>query len=253
MKALAALKSVMSLKVVLMGVMSMAVAGGLIGGGLFAYFNDTETATNNTFTAGTIDIAVNGQNPWQESFHMEVKPCEVDYINFEVENVGTNPVDVWKKIIVTDWDGGEPMYPPQDPLVSSEPELEAEGGMWVPGQGWDLSYWEPQDFIFEDTRYDIYSDWCTIYEEDEVYLADIAEWDQNPGYWLYLGQVEPQSSMFVEQSYHLYDTGYPQNEWQGDTIYFDVELYAQQISGNVQPPGLEWGWCSKGQGPYGPS
>ena len=39
-----------------LGVASMALGASLIGGGTFAYFNDTETASGNTFAAGTIDL-----------------------------------------------------------------------------------------------------------------------------------------------------------------------------------------------------
>ena len=314
MKSLLTIKSLLGLKTVLMSVMVMAVVGGLIGSGLFAYFSDTETSTNNTFTAGTIDIAVDGENPWSESYYMEVKPCEVGIIDFEVQNVGTNAVDVWKHIYVTDVYGGEPMYPPAAPFVSSEPELEAEGGVWTnvhanvdpmtcdlelngqwvpdgiypvpsidppipdaftcecllggmyiegmcqifpPGacvdtDVWDWSdiCWEPYDYIFDETVYDIYSDACWIEEEYGVYLYDIAGYGPYPGYWLYLGQIGPQDYMEVHQSYHLLDYGEPQNYFQGDTIIFDIELYAQQTTGGEfgegpPPPGPEWFMCSK--------
>ena len=39
---------------------AVAVVIGLIASGTWAVFTDTETTTGNTFTAGTIDIAVNG-------------------------------------------------------------------------------------------------------------------------------------------------------------------------------------------------
>ena len=329
MKTLLAIKSLLSLKVVLMGVMVTAVAGGLIGGGLFAYFSDTETSTGNTFTAGTIDIAVGDDNPWNTSYHMEVKPCEVGLINFDIQNVGTNAVDVWKRIFVQDVYGGDPVYPPGPtgtPIVSSEPELEAEGGMWtnvhanvepefcelalnglplppdvypipcpfipdeftceclmggfVPEPGicviepipfgpcvetdvmhWSTLCWEPYDNTFDETVYDIYSPECVIEEGDYVWLGMLAGYEaygQNPGqegYWMYLGQIPAGNSMPVEQSYHLLDNGYPQNYFQGDTIVFDIELYAQQTTGGAAgegppPPGEEWFDCSKYYGVY---
>jgi predicted ribosomally synthesized peptide with SipW-like signal peptide len=36
--------------------MTIAVVGVLIGGGVYAYFSDTETSTGNTFTAGTLNL-----------------------------------------------------------------------------------------------------------------------------------------------------------------------------------------------------
>ena len=39
-----------------MSLLAVALVGGLVSGGLFAYFSDTETSEGNTFQAGTIDI-----------------------------------------------------------------------------------------------------------------------------------------------------------------------------------------------------
>ena len=36
--------------------MIIALVAALIGGGVFAAFSDTETTTNNTFTAGTLNL-----------------------------------------------------------------------------------------------------------------------------------------------------------------------------------------------------
>jgi predicted ribosomally synthesized peptide with SipW-like signal peptide len=45
-------------KKILIGVMSLVVVLGLVGGGAFAVFSDTETSTGNTFTAGTLDLVL---------------------------------------------------------------------------------------------------------------------------------------------------------------------------------------------------
>jgi len=241
------------MKVVLLGLMVTAVAGGLIGGGLFAYFSDTETSTGNTFTAGTIDIAVDGQNPWHpEPWTMEVKPCETEYMEFTIRNVGTNPVDVWKHLKIEEVHGGIDSYycgdslyyvtptpgmtpTPQPVYVSSEPECEAEGSVWDPvTQSWDAEGWEPLDDIDQYTIYDIHAGQCHIDEEEWYYVSDVES------HWMYLGPLGPGESMPVWQSYHLYEWGEESNWWQGDTIYFDIELYAQQTTGNVPPPEPQW-------------
>jgi predicted ribosomally synthesized peptide with SipW-like signal peptide len=36
--------------------MTIALVGALVGGGVYAYFNDTETSTGNVFTAGTLNL-----------------------------------------------------------------------------------------------------------------------------------------------------------------------------------------------------
>ena len=107
-------------------IVSLAVIGvvaAIAVGGTVAYFSDTETSTGNTFTAGTIDIAVNDQNPWSQNgqYHFaDMKPSQVEYSNFTINNVGTNPVNVWKKVDVGQTLGGE----------ISEPECLEQHGTW---------------------------------------------------------------------------------------------------------------------------
>jgi predicted ribosomally synthesized peptide with SipW-like signal peptide len=107
-------------------ILSLAIIGAVAAiavGGTVAYFTDTETSTGNTFTAGTIDIAVNSQNPWSQTgqYHFaDMKPSQVEYSNFTINNVGTNPVNVWKKVDVTGTGGG----------VMSEPECLEQSGTW---------------------------------------------------------------------------------------------------------------------------
>ena len=43
---------------------AVAIVGVFSSGMIYAYFNDTETAAGNSFTAGTLDLTVNTQNPW---------------------------------------------------------------------------------------------------------------------------------------------------------------------------------------------
>ena len=85
----------------LVGLMVIALAGSLVGGGLFAYFSDTETSTGNTFTAGKIGITLS--QDFHQVYHhsvggVDLKPCQVGYLVFTVTNVGPNPADIWKQI-----------------------------------------------------------------------------------------------------------------------------------------------------------
>jgi len=43
---------------ILISFMTIALVGALIGGGVYAYFSDTETSTGNVFTAGTLNLAL---------------------------------------------------------------------------------------------------------------------------------------------------------------------------------------------------
>ncbi|MBA7601486.1 hypothetical protein ES703_08561 [subsurface metagenome] len=74
---------------------------GVVAGGTWAYFSDTETATGNVFTAGTIDISLNpsgGQDVTTVEGYVDLKPCQTGYIPVLITNDGTNPADIWKHI-----------------------------------------------------------------------------------------------------------------------------------------------------------
>ena len=49
-------------KKILMSLFTIAIVGALIGGGVMAVFIDTETSTGNSFTAGTLDLSLDGNN-----------------------------------------------------------------------------------------------------------------------------------------------------------------------------------------------
>ncbi|MCJ7744605.1 MAG: CalY family protein, partial [Dehalococcoidales bacterium] len=67
-----------------------ALVGALIGGGVYAYFSDTETSTGNTFTAGTLDLNLDGGNTNVVKFTVSnVKPGDSDNGTWTVRNVGS--------------------------------------------------------------------------------------------------------------------------------------------------------------------
>jgi predicted ribosomally synthesized peptide with SipW-like signal peptide len=191
-----------------------------------AFFTDTETSANNTFSAGTIDIAVDNNNPWTRKGYAltDMKPSQTDYIDFVVHNVGTNPVNLYKKLgnFVTS-DGGQ-----------SESECLAENGSWD-GEAC-TNRQNPQDNVDTQIRYDLRVElynhnpetggnpyWReTIYQDsDNVRLSALL--NKN----IYLGMIPAGHYLKVMQSYHLdSDTG---NEYQGDSLSFDITLTAEQL------------------------
>src|SRR3989344_6998898 len=89
------------MKKILLSLLVVAAVGAGMVYGTKAYFTDTEESKGNTFTTGTIDIAVDGQNPWDRELPYELedmKPSQTDYIDFVVYNVGTNPVNLYKTL-----------------------------------------------------------------------------------------------------------------------------------------------------------
>lgn len=55
------------MKRTLLSTLAILVAIGLVGGGVFAYFSDTETSEGSSFTAGILDLKIRDQpGPWQD-------------------------------------------------------------------------------------------------------------------------------------------------------------------------------------------
>ncbi len=83
------------MKKILISLITMAAVAGLIGGGAFAYFNDTETSSGNTFTAGTLDLKVDGKDDGTTVAHVtlsDMKPCaDSGYYKWVLKNDGSLP------------------------------------------------------------------------------------------------------------------------------------------------------------------
>ena len=72
-----------------MGMMSGVLGLALVGGGTFAYFSDSEV-TNNTFAAGTLDLAV---EPTTIIEIDNMKPGDSFIRDFELQNNGSLDID----------------------------------------------------------------------------------------------------------------------------------------------------------------
>jgi predicted ribosomally synthesized peptide with SipW-like signal peptide len=182
---------------------------GLVAGGTWAYFSDIETAEDNTITAGTVDIAIDGKNPFTGTFTIDdMKPCNVEYITFNIQNVGENPVVLWKHITIKSCDGG----------TLTEPEATAQGGVY-PDPGTERC--NIQTVI----EYDLTVGGEVIFSADDGLTMDDIRC-----FWMPLGTLNSGDTLLVEQSYHMQaDTG---NWAQGDILTFNIEIYAEQRLGN---------------------
>jgi len=80
-----------------MGIVTGALAVSMIGGATFAYFNDVETSAN-TFTAGTLDLAV---NPTTIIDVDNLKPGDWMNRTFKLENNGS--LDISQVLLSTDY------------------------------------------------------------------------------------------------------------------------------------------------------
>ena len=79
------------MKRILLSLLTIGVVSASVFGASKAFFSDTEKSIGNTFTAGTIDISVDDQNPWLEQTPYQLsdmKPGQTENINFVIKNVG---------------------------------------------------------------------------------------------------------------------------------------------------------------------
>ena len=208
------------MKKIILSVLTIALVSSVAYGATRAYFTDEETKTGNTFSAGTIDIAVDGTNPWtrKEGYILEdMKPSQTDYIEFVVHNVGTNPVNLYKTLDNFETLGG----------LESEPEKEAENEEEVD----DVDDWINYDLKVE--LYDVDPTenpndqpvwWENIYTDGMGHDIKLGILEDRP---MYLGMIPEGKWMKVYQSYHMVpETG---NEYQGDQLTFDIVLTAEQL------------------------
>jgi len=225
-------------KKVLFSVLLIGLIGVAAGAGTFAYFSDTEEA-DGVFMAGTIDIAVDGENPWSQTYEMlDMKPCkQVEDTNVEIENVGTNPALIFKKITVTDYGTGLELFecPDTGEMFSSEPEWSAETELVENGEGEMTRVINRVDDIHNVTQYWIEVDdlrislACLLDLENDV--ATVGDVECN---WMFLGELAPNETMAVNQYYKLAaDAG---NEYQGDHFNFTVTFMALQTNDDTTIP-----------------
>ena len=227
-------KIIISLAVI--GVVSAVVIGGTI-----AYFSDTETSVGNTFTAGTIDIAIDNENPWTSHYDIgDLKPGETGYINFDITNEGTNPVNISKTLTSIEGTGGTKIgYTCNNVSVSSEPEFLAESGIISSEGVCSDSGWKAIDDVETQIIYDlsvkVYADsgttnpiwWQTIYTDtDGKSIADV--YGSSGGQYVTLGMIPVGGHMEVTQSYHFNPDA--ENQYQGDQLSFDITIKGDQMA-----------------------
>lgn len=208
----------------------IAVAASAVIGGTVAYFSDIETAKGNTFSAGTIDIAIDGENPWTGHYDMpDLKPGETGYINFNIQNVGQNPVNVSKHV-------GNFIE-----NTGTESEPECNQGCWdngakacdwhsqgctSPGEKNDV-----QTQIIYDLSVEVYNSngvkiwWQSIYTDAEGKMLSAVYPDAST--YVALGMIPVGGHMKVTQSYHFSPNA--GNEYQGDRLSFDMTIKGEQL------------------------
>ncbi|MEH7238465.1 CalY family protein [Bacillus sp. JJ1562] len=210
----------MSLKKKLgLGVASAALGLSLIGGGTFAYFSDTEVS-NNTFAAGTLDLAV---NPSVVIDVDNLKPGDIMVREFALENNGTldiSSIDLATAYNVVDANGNNVDDFGKHIKVLFLENADKTGDGWVIG--------DYNDVISETTLFDL-----------QNMTPDAVENVQHWITWLFglNGEdsgLEAGSSDQMYVAFEFVDNGADQNEFQGDALELEWTFTAHQTEGELR-------------------
>lgn len=204
--------------------MIMAVIASLMSAGTMSYFSDEEEAQG-TLTAGTIDIALDPNTPQTVTTiqgHTDLKPCQTGYIEINVTNEGTNPLELWKKIDnIENIENG--IMEPEQEYYNEYPESE----------GFNLSDWVIYDLTLPELVDQVIGDGDGYFLTDNETATGNTSWTGIEGQWIYLGQIPAGGWLVVNQSYHIHPDA--ENWAQSDIVEFDMIFLAQQIEGELPP------------------
>ncbi|MGR5965422.1 TasA family protein [Bacillus cereus] len=185
------------------GVISAALGLSFIGGGTYAYFSD-QVVTNNTFTAGTLDLAM---QPTTSLDLNQLKPGDKILKKFNLKNSGTLAIqDVLMKID----------YTVNDDLENNQAD---DFGKHIKVQFlWD---WDPaKSPVYETTLAELKEQGSAIVSK-KVFASK----------WTESGGLQPGKMDWFWMKFIFEDNGQNQNMFQGDSISLKMEFQANQTEG----------------------
>jgi predicted ribosomally synthesized peptide with SipW-like signal peptide len=195
---------------------------GLVGGGTWAYFSDTESSTGNTLSAGTLDLNINGANSAVTMFTVSnLYPGDSDSAYATLSNAGNlaGELDITLSSITNTESTGSTEYE-QDSVNGSSGELGAylEIAIYIDVNEND-SYDDGSD-IGLDSDGNIYTSGSLDYDVINAY--DSADYDD-----IYTGTMANGVSDKFYIAYNL-PTSVSDNNCQGDEVGFSVTFTLQQ-------------------------
>ncbi|MBG9540559.1 TasA family protein [Bacillus thuringiensis] len=185
------------------GVISAALGLSFIGGGTYAYFSD-QVVTNNTFTAGTLDLTM---QPTTSLDLNQLKPGDKILKKFNLKNSGTLAIqDVVMKID----------YTVNDDLENNQAD---DFGKHIKVQFlWD---WDPaKSPVYETTLAELKEQGSAIVSK-KVFASK----------WTESGGLQPGKMDWFWMKFIFEDNGQDQNMFQGDSISLKMEFQANQTEG----------------------
>ncbi|MDA1775369.1 TasA family protein [Bacillus cereus] len=185
------------------GVVSAALGLSFVGGGTYAYFSD-HVVTNNTFTVGTLDLAM---QPTTSLNLNQLKPGDKILKKFNLKNNGT--LDIQDVVMKID-------YTVNDALKNNQGD---DFGKHIKVQFlWD---WDPaKSPVYETTLTELKEQGSEIVSK-KVFAS---KWTESRG-------LQPGKMDWFWMKFIFEDNGKDQNIFQGDSIALKMEFQANQTEG----------------------
>lgn len=202
-----------------LGIASAALGLSLIGGGTFAYFSDTEVS-NNTFAAGTLDLAV---NPSVVIDVDNLKPGDTMVREFNLENNGTldiSSIDLATAYNVVDAKGDNTDDFGKHIKVLFLENADKTGNGWIIG--------DENDIISQTTLYDLQNETPDAVENVQHWVTWLLGLN-GEGDGLKAGTKD---KMYV--AFKFVDNEQDQNEFQGDALELEWTFTAHQTPGEFR-------------------
>ncbi|MGN8647371.1 TasA family protein [Gracilibacillus sp. HCP3S3_G5_1] len=200
----------MSLKKKLgLGVASAVLGIALVGGGTYAYFSDTEV-TENTFTAGTLDLSV---DPTTIIDVDNIKPG--DWMNRSFELINEGSLDISKVLLKTDY----------TVIDANDDNTEDFGDHIRVNFFWNadkttLGPLSPDQIVFNTTLSEL-KDMSPDTVANRVFIPWLEE----------RGGLRSGDSDTLYVQFEFVDNGEDQNQFQGDSLELTWSFEAQQTAG----------------------
>src|SRR5699024_10280240 len=184
-----------------LGIMTALLGIMLVGGGTFAYFSSSET-TNNTFAAGTLDLAV---EPTAVIEVENLKPGDSMIRDFELQNNGT--LDIDKVTLDTDYN-----------VIDAEGDNTDDFGEHI--QVEFLYNADNLDEVIYETTLAELKEMTPEAVNEHIFYPDMGE----------KGLPAGEQHDLVEK-FNFVDNGEDQNQFQGDSLELEWTFHAEQGTG----------------------
>ncbi|MGM9954322.1 MAG: TasA family protein [Peribacillus sp.] len=193
-----------------MGIGAAALGLSLIGGGTFAFFNDVE-ASNNTFAAGTLDLAL---DPVTIIDVKNIKPGDKMTRTFKLKNTGS--LDISKVLLKTDYTvvdakGGNTDDFGKHIRVNFLKNDDKNGGL------------QPEENIIVSTTLDKLKGQIPDAVQNKI-DAFMGWGDEKSG-------IKAGTSDTLYVQYEFVDNTQDQNQFQGDSLQLEWKFEAKQTAG----------------------